>query len=30
VEWYLENEEWLNDVTTGNYQQYYNAQYNNR
>ena len=30
VDWYLENEEWLNDVTSGNYQQYYNAQYNNR
>jgi dTDP-glucose 4,6-dehydratase len=28
VEWYLENEEWLNNVTSGQYQQYYNKQYN--
>lgn len=27
VEWYLENEEWLNNVTSGNYQNYYNEQY---
>src|SRR5476651_914294 len=27
VEWYLSNEEWLNDVTSGHYQQYYNHQY---
>jgi dTDP-glucose 4,6-dehydratase len=30
VDWYLDNEEWLNDVTSGHYQQYYNGQYNNR
>jgi len=30
VDWYLANEEWLNDVTSGHYQQYYNEQYNNR
>jgi dTDP-glucose 4,6-dehydratase len=30
VEWYLENDEWLSDVTSGNYQQYYNKQYDNR
>lgn len=30
VEWYLDNEEWLDDVTSGHYQQYYNGQYNNR
>lgn len=30
VDWYLANEEWLNDVTSGHYQQYYNDQYNNR
>src|SRR6201996_31721 len=30
VDWYLANEEWLNDVTSGNYQQYYTAQYHNR
>lgn len=30
VEWYLTNEDWLNDVTSGHYQQYYTEQYNNR
>jgi dTDP-glucose 4,6-dehydratase len=30
VDWYLENEEWLSDVTSGHYQQYYNEQYTNR
>jgi len=30
VEWYLENEEWLSDVTSGNYQAYYNTQYAGR
>lgn len=30
VDWYLENEEWLNDVTSGNYQSYYEHQYVNR
>lgn len=30
VEWYLENEQWLNDVTSGHYQQYYADQYNSR
>lgn len=27
VEWYLANEEWLNNVTSGNYQNYYKEQY---
>jgi dTDP-glucose 4,6-dehydratase len=27
IDWYLENEEWLQNVTSGAYQQYYNAQY---
>lgn len=27
VKWYLENEEWLNNVTSGAYKQYYEAQY---
>ncbi len=27
VEWYLANEEWLKDVTSGHYQQYYAEQY---
>ncbi|MFB9844257.1 dTDP-glucose 4,6-dehydratase [Mucilaginibacter ginsenosidivorans] len=30
VDWYLANEDWLNDVTSGHYQQYYNEQYANR
>lgn len=30
VEWYLENEEWLNNVTSGNYQAYYETQYQGR
>lgn len=27
VEWYLSNEEWLNNVTSGDYQMYYEKQY---
>lgn len=27
IDWYLENEEWLNNVTSGNYQNYYKKQY---
>ncbi len=27
IDWYLENEKWLNDVTSGDYQKYYEAQY---
>ncbi len=30
VDWYLENEEWLNNVTSGNYQSYYEKQYTDR
>ncbi|MCO5937075.1 dTDP-glucose 4,6-dehydratase [Mucilaginibacter sp. RB4R14] len=30
VDWYLTNESWLNDVTSGHYQDYYKDQYNNR
>lgn len=30
VEWYLENEEWLSNVTSGNYQAYYENQYQGR
>jgi dTDP-glucose 4,6-dehydratase len=30
VEWFLENEEWLKDVTSGNYQAYYDTQYQGR
>ncbi len=27
IDWYLENEEWLRNVTSGNYQEYYKTQY---
>jgi len=30
VDWYLANEDWLSDVTSGHYQQYYNEQYTDR
>lgn len=30
VDWYLENEEWLQNVTSGNYQSYYSEQYSER
>ena len=30
VDWYLENKEWLNNVTSGSYLDYYNDQYKNR
>jgi dTDP-glucose 4,6-dehydratase len=30
IDWYLENEDWLNHVTSGSYLQYYNLQYQQR
>jgi dTDP-glucose 4,6-dehydratase len=30
VDWYLENESWLNNVTSGNYRSYYENQYTKR
>jgi dTDP-glucose 4,6-dehydratase len=30
IDWYLNNTEWLNDVTSGNYQHYYQTQYEKR
>lgn len=30
VDWYLENEEWVNQVTSGDYKEYYNQMYSNR
>ena len=27
IKWYLDNEEWMNRVTSGEYQQYYDQQY---
>jgi len=30
VDWYLANQEWLNNVTSGHYKDYYNEQYANR
>ncbi|RLD47627.1 MAG: dTDP-glucose 4,6-dehydratase, partial [Bacteroidetes bacterium] len=30
VDWYLENQEWLDNVTSGNYQKYYENMYGRR
>jgi len=30
IDWFLNNKEWLQNVTSGNYQQYYNSMYQNR
>lgn len=30
IDWYLTNSEWLNHVTSGDYQKYYNQQYHNQ
>lgn len=30
IDWYFENQEWLNHVTSGQYQQYYSTMYHNR
>ena len=30
VDWYLENERWLNNIMTGKYEQYYDEQYHKR
>ncbi|MBE0641538.1 MAG: dTDP-glucose 4,6-dehydratase, partial [Bacteroidales bacterium] len=30
VDWYLENQAWLDSVTTGGYQHYYEKQYTQR
>ncbi len=30
VQWYLQNEQWLTDVTSGDYKNYYQVQYDNR
>lgn len=30
IDWYLSNEEWLNSVTSGAYQEYYEKQYGNK
>jgi dTDP-glucose 4,6-dehydratase len=30
VDWYLANEEWLNNVTSGDYQKYYDKMYSGR
>ncbi len=30
VDWYLNNDQWIADVTSGNYQAYYEKQYSNR
>lgn len=30
VDWYLANQDWIDNITSGNYQQYYDTQYNKR
>ena len=30
VKWYLENQEWVNEVASGDYQKYYEEMYGNR
>jgi dTDP-glucose 4,6-dehydratase len=30
VDWYLANEEWLNNIISGDYEKYYNKQYSER
>ena len=30
IDWYLENTEWLNNITSGNYAKYYESMYANR
>lgn len=30
VQWYLDNEEWMNNVTTGEYERYYEEMYSGR
>jgi dTDP-glucose 4,6-dehydratase len=30
VDWYLNNQEWIEKVTSGDYQDYYNEMYSNR
>lgn len=30
INWYMENEDWLNDVTSGDYRKYYDEHYSNR
>ena len=30
IDWYLNNQDWLDSVTSGAYQQYYDKQYKNR
>lgn len=30
VRWYLDNQDWMNNVTSGNYQRYYDEMYNKR
>ena len=30
IDWYLENEEWINNITSGDYKEYYEKMYSNR
>ena len=29
IDWYLDNKEWMNNIVSGDYEKYYNKQYNN-
>ena len=30
IDWYLEHEEWMEHITSGNYQKYYEEMYKNK
>ena len=30
VRWYLDNQEWMNNITSGDYEKYYEEMYKNR
>ena len=30
IDWYMDNQAWMDEVTSGNYQNYYNKMYANR
>jgi dTDP-glucose 4,6-dehydratase len=30
VRWYLDNQEWLDNITSGDYEKYYETMYKNR
>jgi dTDP-glucose 4,6-dehydratase len=30
INWYMDNEEWMNNITSGDYQKYYDEMYEDR